>query len=379
MRAWKFQDARQKKKLGESKCPWSVGWIDPDGTRRSKKIGSNSMAEKFRKKIEGQLAAGTYEGYSRKPWADFRKEYEEKIVPGLAVKTRDCIATSLCHFQRIIKPRKVAGIKTSTIDDFVTKRKMEPGRKLGAAVSPATVNHNLRHTKAALRVAHDWGYLPKVPKFRKVREPEHIGPVITPEHFQVIYEACDVAVMPKGLTCEPAEWWRALLLFLLSTGWRIDETLTFRREDLDLETGGIITRAENNKGKRDDMDYLPTVALEHIKRIVGFHALVFSWPHNERTLRNKFHRIQKAAGIRLPCTDARKHKCTAACHLYGFHAIRRGYATLNADSMPAAVLQRKMRHKSFQTTLRYLQLADKMKKATEQVYVPEFLRKRSAN
>ena len=66
MRAWKFQDARQKKKLGESKCPWSVGWIDPDGTRRSKKIGSNSMAEKFRKKIEGQLAAGTYGPFGKK-------------------------------------------------------------------------------------------------------------------------------------------------------------------------------------------------------------------------------------------------------------------------------------------------------------------------
>lgn len=81
------------------------------------------------------------------------------------------------------------------------------------------------------------------------------------------------------------------------------------------------------------------------------------------------------AFIHLPCRDPRPHEeCTDACHLYGFHAVRRSYATLNADSMPAAVLQKKMRHKSFTTTLRYIGLADKMKKATEKVYVPEFLR-----
>jgi hypothetical protein len=43
MNAWLFQDHRQKQKLGD-KCPWSVGWVDPDGKRKSKKIGSKSMA-----------------------------------------------------------------------------------------------------------------------------------------------------------------------------------------------------------------------------------------------------------------------------------------------------------------------------------------------
>ena len=52
---------------------------------------------------------------------------------------------------------------------------------------------------------------------------------------------------------------------------------------------------------------------------------------------------------------------------------------LNADKMPGVVLQRKMRHESFNTTRRYIELADKMKKATEQVYIPDFLQKRRAN
>ncbi len=143
---------------------------------------------------------------------------------------------------------------------------------------------------------------------------------------------------------------------------------------MDLKTGAILTRAANNKGKRDDMDYLPAVALERIRGIRSFEPLVFAWPHNRRTLDVEFHKIQAAGGINLPCPDEDRHKCTDACHRYGFHALRRAYATLNADAMSAAVLQRKMRHRSFTTTLRYIALADKMKKSAERVFVPEFLR-----
>jgi hypothetical protein len=49
---------------------------------------------------------------------------------------------------------------------------------------------------------------------------------------------------------------------------------------------------------------------------------------------------------------------------------------MNADKMPAPVLQQKTRHKSFTTTLGYIGLANKMKKATDNVYVPEFLQTR---
>ena len=168
-------------------------------------------------------------------------------------------------------------------------------------------------------------------------------------------------------------------MIAMTTGWRVGDLLAFRRDDLDLETGRILTRAKNNKAGRDDYDYLVPVALQHVRKVISFDLHVFPWPHHRTTLWTIFDEIQQQAGINLPCPDAHAHECTDACHYYGFHSLRRCYATLNADSMPSPVLQKKMRHASFSTTLRYIALSNKLKKATDAVHVPEFLQNQTAN
>lgn len=188
-RAWTFQDSRQKEKLGEKKCPWSVGYVDPDGKRRSKKIGSKSMAEKFSRKLEGQLSAGTYEGANRKQWADFRMEYEKTIASGMGPGSRQETLGALNHFERIVKPRRVASITTRTIDQYKQQRRTERGLKKKSTVSPATINKELRHIRAVLRIAHDWKYLPQPPKVRMLKEPQKLVTYVTPEHFAAIYQA----------------------------------------------------------------------------------------------------------------------------------------------------------------------------------------------
>ena len=57
-------------------------------------------------KIEAQLDAGLYRERLNKTWEQFLKEYDEKILSGLAPRTRAQAMTSLKHFERLARPGK---------------------------------------------------------------------------------------------------------------------------------------------------------------------------------------------------------------------------------------------------------------------------------
>jgi len=372
-RAWTFQDSRQKQQLGD-KAPWLVGWIDPDGRRRSKKIGAKSTAQKFSRKLEGELTAGVFQGDCRKQWADFRKEYEAKIASGMSAGTQGCIADALNHFERICKPKRVDSIKTQAIDGYVAKRRLERGRKKGSTVAEATINKELRHLKAVLNVANEWGYLPAVPKVRMLKEPGKLKRYVTEEDFLTIYQACEHARLPRlpGEHYTAAEWWRALITMAYMTGWRVGEPLGLRRSDLDLDAGVAITRAETNKAKRDELVPLHPVVVEHLRGLVSYTEDVFPWPHHRRTLDVEFAKVQKSAGVHLPCPEDHEH--TDACYLYSFHDFRRAFATMNAATLSAEALQSLMRHQSYQTTQKYVNMGQHLAGSVDRLHVPAVLK-----
>jgi integrase len=374
--AWIFQRAEQVRDMGEEKAPYYVGWYDLDGHRHMQSCGTGfqgkKKAERLKRKIEAELLTGTYRKDTRKQWADFRREYEERVLAGKAVATRLQAAISLDHFERLVRPVRVFGLVTSHIDDFIAARRQERGRKEGDTTSPATVNKDLRHIKAALAVAFEWGYLSAVPKFRMEKALRKLPRYVTGEHFAAIYaQGCEAARMPEGMPYPPSDWWRALLAMAYMTGWRIGDILAQRRDQLDLETGRAVSLAEDNKGKRDELVTLHPSVVEHLRRLAGFGPVVFPWNHNRRTLDEEFLRIQQAAGVRLPCPKTHKH--TDHCHAYGFHDLRRAFATMNADKLSPDALQSLMRHKSYTTTQLYINLARQMDKAVEALHVPDVL------
>jgi integrase len=360
MNAWLFQDHRQKEKLGD-KCSWSVGWIDPDGKRKSKKIGSHSLAEKFQRKTEGQLAAGTYENQSKKKWAEFRAEYEKRGMPGVTAGTRNLTTYTFNHFERIVKPVRVSSLTGKSIAEYVATRTAETARKGGPTVSPATVNRELRNLRTIARRANKWGYLPRLPEFEFLREPGKLAIYVSPEHFAKLYQHADSARWPDEGPFAPADWWRALLVTAYMTGWRIGSLLALRREDVDLETGFALSRAADNKGKRDQRVPLHPLAVDHLRKLASFSPLVFPWNHDRRGLFTEFHVIQRAADVRPE----------GAKRWYGFHDLRRAFATMNAPTLTADALQSLMQHKSYQTTQRYISMARQLNPAVQNLYVPD--------
>ena len=196
------------------------------------------------------------------------------------------------------------------------------------------------------------------------------------ESFGRLYEACDTATKPRGMICfTPADWWRGLLVTAQMTGWRKSELLSLRWEDIDLERGTAMTRHSDNKGKRDDLVVLHPVVIDHLQPLNGFDPLVFPWCHHDRTLYTEFSQIQDVAGIHLPCRDDSPHKCTKACHQYGFHDERRSFATMNAPNMTREALQALMRHKSPLTTAKYINIAQQLNPAVASLHVPDILQK----
>lgn len=377
MKAWLFQDHRRKEKLGD-KCPWSVGWFE-DGRKRSKKIGCRSLAEKFVRKVEAQAEAGTLQSDSRKRWSSFRVEWETRIGASMEPQTKRCTIDALDHFERIVKPGQVRRIRTQTIDEYVAKRRAERGKKAHSTVSPATVNKELRQLRAVLRIAHDWGYLAQMPRVRMVKEPQKLVRYVIPEHFAAVYGACDAARRPASNDYSPADWWRAFLTFLYMTGWRVNEPLSLRWDDVSLDNGTATTWHEDNKGKRDEIVPLHPVVVAHLRKLVDLGTHVFRWPHHERTLYEEFANIQMAAVadngeriINLPCRE--KHEHTDSCHLYGFHDLRRAFATQNAMRLAPDALQALMRHKSYLTTKKYINMARQLDGAVDQLHVPDFLK-----
>ncbi|MEI8375376.1 MAG: tyrosine-type recombinase/integrase [Planctomycetota bacterium] len=371
MRAWIYQDSKQVKKKGADDASWFVGWYDPEGKQRCRSCGSGEKgqrnAEKLQRRIEGELAAGTYQMNVRKTWKEFRTEFDTKVLPGKRITTQRAYMYCLDNFERIIKPVRLQAITTKTVNDFVAARRTEPGMRKGTLVGKATINKELRHLRAALRKAHDLGYLSKVPKFSFEKEPKKLPSYMSDAHFLAIYAQCEVAKhpsdLPNGVTA--CAWWQGLLTTAFMTGWRISSLMALTWDDVDLEAGTALSAAADNKGDRDQFIPLHPIVIEHLKALkVAFTKQVFPWSLARAMLWKQFQRLQKAANVKPTKKE-----------WYGFHDVRRGFATYNADRMTADALQALMGHKDYSTTQRYINMARQLNPTVANLFVPTLPKK----
>ena len=256
----------------------------------------------------------------------------------MRIGSRMSTTFALAHFERIVKPARMSSITSSTIDGFIATRRQEKSSKKEGApfVSPATVNKELRHLRTVLRKAAKWGFVQQVPDVEFLRQPKKLATYVAPDDFAMLYAAAKSATKPEHLPA--AEWWQGLLVFAYMTGWRIGSLLSLRWEDVDLDCHTARSRAEDNKGNRDQLIDLHPLVIEHLRKLESFRMFVFDWAGGRRQLYSQWHRLQVVAEIIRE--DGRP---------YGFHDLRRAFATMNADRLTPDALQLLMQHKDYQT------------------------------
>jgi integrase len=329
---------------------WAVRWHE-SGRQRQRACGKGregrALAEKLRRQIDAEITLKQRPLTSSLPWPMFVAEYTEKVVALLKPKTQISIRASLAAFERLVRPADVCAITARDVDTFTAKRQREESTR-GGQLSPASVNTDLRNLRTALKRAHRWGYLKDCPDVKLLHEPVALPRPVVPEDFDRLYAACAEMSRP--------EWWRAFIVAAYMTGWRRGELLGLKREDLDLDQGVAIVRAETSKSKRDELIPLHDVVIEHLRKLAGFTPCVLHFPHNIRTLTQQWYKLQRRAGIR---------------ERYKLHDLRRSFCSFVVADLPQVVQQRMARHKSFETTRRhYINPTREMAGAVAQMRVP---------
>ena len=378
-RAWVHQLKKQKEERGEDKASWYVSWADPSGKQCRKSCGpgkvGESAATKLADKIHSQLVTGTYAANERATWDQFFEKYTKHVESKYDTPSRLSAMLSIRTFVRIAKPNRMRMIDTSMIDGFIGKRRRETGTRKDAegkpiTISLATINRELRYLKAALRLAKDWKFIEQIPRLRFEKPQQKLPTFTTPEHFGAMFQACSVATLPSNIAnVSPPDWWRGLLVLLYMTGWRIGQTLKLKREDIDLTAGTALSRAVANKGRRDQLIPLHPLAIEHLTPLATcVDSRLFPWNHDRRTLWAEFGRIQEAAKLEGGKSMPKAGKNGS---WYGFHDLRRGFATVNAASMNLFELQALMQHQSIETTKGYINMAGQLNKPISRLFVPK--------
>ena len=138
-----------------------------------------------------------------------------------------------------------------------------------------------------------------------------------------------------------------------------------------MDAGTAVSQAESNKGGRDVKIPLHPVVIDHLRILEGgFSPYVFPWNRSRALIWCQFRRIQDTAkladGTRLPRAGKKERQ-------YGFHDLRRAFATMNAGNIDLFKLQTLMQHTSLETTRGYVNMAKSLNESVASLHVPAIL------
>jgi integrase len=347
---------------------YQLQWRDPITNRlrtKSTRIRKSGLARdrKVAERMAGELEAKLNDGEavipSRFLWKDFRARYEAEVVPGLAPRTGEKIASVFDRFEVEINPRRLWDVDEKRLSAFVSKlRKGEGGRR---KLAESTIAGHLAHLKAALNwaklqklVAH----LPGFPRIKRAKMSKGAkvmrGRPITTEEFERMLGKVEDVVGQAA-----AARWTFFLRGLWTSGLRLTESLELYWDQEDklhpVLTGKfpmLRIPADLEKGNKERL--LP-MAPEFVELLNGVPEAERSGPvfnleradgKPGRPAVDRVSKIVSSIGEKAKVrVDVKK---TASAH-----DLRRAFGERWAARLMPAQLMELMRHETIETTLSY--------------------------
>ena len=341
-------------------------WEDPTTQKRRRKATDISAtdsrkdrkaAQRLATEMEIKIQNGMGALPSKYLWSDFRRRYEEEVVPGLALQTAVKVQVVLDRVEGILSPKRLLDMTESRLSHLVAAM-----RKQG--VAETTIKGYLAHLKAAMNWAVRQRLLVVCPNFPRLHRAKRSGgtsmkgrPVKTDE-FGRMLSATD-SVVGK---CKAAEW-RFYLKGLWTSGLRLEESL-----DLWWDQQGKICPLFPVNGQ--PLFQIPgELEKGHTDRLLPmapeFAMLLDTVPASDRigpvfSLNGKrgrlgsnqvsknLSKIGKAAGVRVSV-----HPVTGREKYASAHDLRRAFGERWSIKVMPAVLKELMRHESIDTTMRF--------------------------
>lgn len=240
----------------------------------------------------------------------FFDHYRPRKLRATSKKNTKLYSVSLNQFARFLNHTPLTtDLTDETIEDFC-HWVVESGR------SPYTANCYRSKLVALWNFLAKKRFVEQFPTNVKLAEPHRIPRAWTVGQLSTLFRACDQQT-GKIANAPAALWWQALHSLIWDTGERISATLALEWDDLAWDTGDIVSKAENRKGKKTDKAFRlhpdTIVVLRGLREFVRG-PKILEIDFTIFTVWNRYRKLLAEAG--LP-TD-RNHK---------FHCMRRSVAS----------------------------------------------------
>jgi integrase len=208
-------------KQKESKFWWYKFTWNGDRVRASTKQTNRRVAEQMEAAHKTALAKGEVGIVEREP-APTLKQFSVRFMEAVSVRCAEKPRTIEFYREKLTRLLEFPAMANATldaIDEALIEKYVQERRK---QVAPATVNRQLATLRRALRLAHEWKVIDRLPKIRLLQGERTREFVLSREQEPVYLNAT-----PQPL--------KDLALLMLDTGLRDGEALALRWPDVHMQ------------------------------------------------------------------------------------------------------------------------------------------------